>query len=61
MHKVPYAKLEKGTLLVASPEVEEGFFSRAVILVCEHSPNGSFGLAINKPLHVELQIGRAHV
>lgn len=49
-----YSHIQKGTLLISSPDVESGIFFRAVILVCEHSPNGSFGLVINKKLELEL-------
>jgi len=54
MDTIPYANLERGTLLVASPEIESGLFFRAVVLVCEHSQSGSFGVAINKPLDIEI-------
>ena len=53
MTKHPYAVLEKGSLLIASPDVNGGIFSRSVILVCEHSPNGSFGLILNKTLEMD--------
>ena len=46
--------IEKGTLLLASPEINTGLFHRSVILICEHSPAGSFGLILNKPLHAEV-------
>lgn len=49
----PAYKLDKGSLLVASPEVSEGLFFRSVILICEHTKAGSFGLIINKPFQVE--------
>jgi len=49
-----YSQIQKGTLLIATPEVESGIFFRAVVLVCEHNPNGSFGLVINKSLDLEL-------
>ncbi|MBA3957482.1 MAG: YqgE/AlgH family protein [Parachlamydiaceae bacterium] len=49
-----YSQIQKGTLLIATPDVELGLFFRAVILVCEHNPNGSFGLVINKSLDLEL-------
>lgn len=49
-----YSQIQKGTLLIATPDVEEGLFFRSVILVCEHNPNGSFGLVINKSLELEL-------
>lgn len=54
MDKTPYAQLKKGSLILASPEVESPAFARSVILVCEHGPTGSFGLVLNRPLQVEL-------
>ena len=51
---LPYSQLQKGTLLVATPEIDTGLFFRAVVLVCEHNPNGSFGLVINKTLDIAL-------
>jgi len=42
--------LTAGSLLVASPDIDDDLFSRAVLLVCEHSQVGSFGVIINKPL-----------
>ncbi len=54
MEAMPYSHLEKGTFLIAAPEVDEGPFFRAVVLLCEHGQGGSFGLIINKPLELEL-------
>lgn len=54
MEKIPYSHIQKGTFLIATPDIESGLFFRAVILVCEHSPSGSFGLLINKPLELDL-------
>lgn len=54
MDSVPYSNLNKGTFLIATPEVTSGIFFRAVILLCEHNSAGSFGLIINKPLELEL-------
>lgn len=54
MEHMPYSQIQKGTLLIATPEIDMGIFTRSVILVCEHNPNGSFGLVINKTLHLEL-------
>ena len=53
MDPLPYSTLSKGTLLVASPDLE-GIYFRSVVLLCEHSPAGSFGLLINKTLDVDL-------
>lgn len=54
MESIPYSHLEKGTFLIATPDVESGIFFRSVILLCEHSSNGSFGIVINKDLDLEL-------
>lgn len=50
----PYSELAKGSFLIASPEIVAGIFFRSVILLCEHTPSGSFGLMINKPIQIEL-------
>ena len=38
-----------GQLLVAMPGMPDGRFSRAVIYLCAHSPEGAMGLVINQP------------
>ena len=50
----PYSQIQKGTFLIATPDIDTGFFFRGVILLCEHNPNGSFGLLINKALDLDL-------
>ncbi len=54
MENLPYSQIEKGTFLVSAPEIDTGLFFRSVILVCEHTPEGSFGLVINKNLNIDL-------
>lgn len=54
MEQIPTTEIQKGTLLIASPEIESGLFFRGVILICEHNPSGSFGILINKTLDLEL-------
>ena len=61
MESIPYAHLEKGTLLVASPEIDHGLYFRSVLLLCEHSPSGSFGLIINKPFDMQLPEDLVHI
>jgi putative transcriptional regulator len=39
-----------GSFLIAAPGMEDPNFSRTVILICEHSREGAFGLIINKVL-----------
>lgn len=47
-------RLGKGSLLIASPDIDAGLFFRSVLLVCEHSPSGSFALILNKPIDLDL-------
>jgi len=54
MHRIPYADLKRGTFLIASPEINEGLFFRSVVLLCDHSPVGSFGIVVNKPVDVDI-------
>ncbi|MEM7166324.1 MAG: YqgE/AlgH family protein [Planctomycetota bacterium] len=39
-----------GTLLIAGPGLQDPNFRRSVILICEHSAEGSLGLVLNRPL-----------
>ena len=45
-------EIEKGMLLLAEPFMADPFFKRAVILLCEHHPQGSLGFILNKPTDV---------
>lgn len=58
-----------GTLLAASPELRDPNFMHAVVLICQHSEQGAYGLIVNRPsqhtskgvLPPELALGRADV
>lgn len=39
----------RGHLLIASPALHNPDFFRAVVLLAEHSPDGAFGLVLNRP------------
>ncbi len=39
-----------GRLLVATPNIEEPNFWRAVVLLCAHDGDGAFGLVLNHPM-----------
>lgn len=54
MDSIPYTHLDKGTFLVSSPDIAPGFFSRSVLLICEHTGKGSFALVVNKSIELEL-------
>lgn len=47
-------KVAAGKLLIAEPFMTDPYFSRSVILLCDHSAEGSLGFIINKPLDVRL-------
>ncbi len=46
--------LAAGALLVAEPPMADPNFKRSVILLCEHTDEGSFGLVLNKPSPMQL-------
>jgi putative transcriptional regulator len=54
METPPHANIDKGTFLIATPDIDSGLFYRAVVLVCEHNASGSFGLIVNKNIDLEL-------
>ncbi|WP_275974917.1 YqgE/AlgH family protein [Shewanella gaetbuli] len=45
----------QGHLLIAMPSLEETFFERSVIYICEHDDKGAMGLIINRPIGLELE------
>lgn len=47
--------LKKGYLLLAQPLLIDSYFSRSVILICDHNKNGTIGLQINKPLKSKVE------
>jgi putative transcriptional regulator len=55
MKQMPYSVLKKGTFLIASPDIDSGIFYRSVVLLCDHSSIGSFGLIVNKPLEIDIE------
>ncbi len=38
----------KGQLLLDSGELRGSFFNRSVVLICQHDPQGAFGLVLNQ-------------
>ncbi|MGH9163464.1 MAG: YqgE/AlgH family protein [Vicinamibacteraceae bacterium] len=37
------------TLLLSMPQLTDPNFERSVLLLCEHTPDGAFGLVLNRP------------
>lgn len=46
--------LQKGSLLIASPHMVDPFFNKSVIVICEHSHVGCFGLMLTKRFELDL-------
>jgi putative transcriptional regulator len=40
--------------LIAMPSLDDTFFERAVIYICEHDAKGAMGLMINRPIGIEV-------
>ncbi|MGL4515884.1 MAG: YqgE/AlgH family protein, partial [Shewanella sp.] len=40
--------------LIAMPSLDDSFFERAVIYICEHDAKGAMGLVINKPIGIDV-------
>lgn len=51
-----YNKLspKKGRLLITEPFEDSSYFQRAVILLCEHNEDGSFGFVLNNYIDINL-------
>lgn len=43
-----------GRLLVATPQIEEGTFRRAVLLLLHHDEDGAQGVILNRPLDADI-------
>ncbi|OBU06050.1 YqgE/AlgH family protein [Morganella psychrotolerans] len=44
-------------LLIAMPSLDDPYFGRSVVYLCEHNENGAMGLVINKPIE-QLSVGK---
>jgi putative transcriptional regulator len=53
-HFISNEKPKTGNLLIASAHMQDPNFKRTVILLCEHSSKGSFGLILNRYLPMKL-------
>ena len=44
----------KGKVLITEPFVDDDYFGRSIILLCEHNEEGSFGLVLNKYIDISI-------
>ncbi|WP_158967492.1 YqgE/AlgH family protein [Paraglaciecola sp. L3A3] len=42
-------------LLIASPSMDDPYFARTVVYICEHNEQGTMGLVINQPVGMNLK------
>lgn len=56
LFKIPEQRIraKAGRLLISEPFMQDPYFKRSVVLLTEHSDNGSFGLILNKPIPMYL-------
>ena len=45
---------EKGRVLISEPFMQDNYFKRSVVYLCEHNEDGSFGFVVNNLLTVTL-------
>ena len=47
--ELPMFESFQPTLLVSMPQLQDPNFARAVVLLCDYTPDGAFGLVLNRP------------
>ncbi len=47
-------KPSKGSVLISDPFLNDPYFGRSVVILCEHGQQGSFGFVLNNYLDVDL-------
>lgn len=48
-------EVQPGTLLAAWPDLRDPNFMHAVVLLCQHSEDGAYGLVVNRPTEITLK------
>ncbi len=51
---MPFMSYLQNHLLIAMPSLEDPFFERSVVYLCEHNEEGAMGLTLNVPLELNL-------
>lgn len=47
-------KPKQGIILISEPSLQDYYFRQSVVLLAEHSREGTFGVIINKPIEMKL-------
>lgn len=45
---------KRGSVLISDPFLDDAYFSRSVIILCEHNNDGSFGFVLNNFIDIDL-------
>ena len=46
----------KNQIIISMPHMQDPYFGRAVVFICEHNKDGALGFIVNKPFETpELQ------
>lgn len=53
-NKLNKIKPAKGTVLISEPFLDDDYFKRSVILLCEHNEEGTFGFVLNNYIDIAL-------
>lgn len=53
-NKLNKLKPAKGLVLISEPFLDDDYFKRSVVLLCEHNEEGSFGFVLNNYLDIQL-------
>ena len=48
--------LQKGVFLIAMPTLLDPNFRQTVVLLCEHGPEGSMGIVVNRPMDATISL-----
>jgi len=46
---------QKGRILISEPFLPDNYFKRSIVLLTEHSDEGSIGFVLNKPVSIQLK------
>jgi len=54
LNKINNLNPQKGNLILAEPFMEDDYFGRSVVFMCEHNKKGSYGFILNNKLEIFL-------
>lgn len=55
LHFTSELKPERGKLLISEPFMQDDYFGRSVVFLCEYNSEGAFGFVLNKYLDVQFE------